>query len=453
MPRILLLSVLLNLWSGTAAAAGMATHALMGEYGRRYLPDEHPLKAILTRHRPALIAGAIYPDGGYFTGFAVPSDRDVAETAHWEFFVNPLIQVLHERGCIAGENLQIPVFTGTLDYVSLTAANAAPLADIRFDDDCGAMIAFTMGVAAHGLGDEVWDALFEPQVRARGEDAASSPAFTLDAFPPGADPSVGVVLRAAIGDAPFNALREAFSGASLNSIEYSMDVIALREQGIFNDVPFLTFPPAEVLVEAYERSGRAPTADVLAVQRCAAGTRTLVLAERLGAVLEYDRVRQQMPWTSGHYFIGSGGVLHTGRMIAGYYLHLWDKLQSGVVDARGPLVVGVHPDNGERGVPIHDSPDRYVRVFISSEVNRPSVAEQPGAIALFDEDGQRVEVNLREARSLYQGDGTHGIGFEIVGNLRPNHEYTAVLTTKARDGRNKQVLEPYIWSFRTAAAP
>lgn len=451
----LLIALLGTGWLPTPAlAAGMSTHALMAEYGRRYLPDEHPLKAILTAHRAALLAGAMYPDGGYFTGFGFPSDRHLAENAHWEYFTNPLMQVLHDRGCTTGANLEIPVFAGTLAYASTTTEGLAPLTETRFDDSCGAMIAYAMGIAAHGMGDEVWDALFEPQVRERGEHAESSPAYTADAFPPGADPSVGDALRAVIGDEPFEQMASALSAASLNSIEYSMDVIAIREQQLWADVPYLTFPPAEVLIEAYARGGNGDGVDRFAVERAALGTRTLVLAERLGAALEFDRVRQQMPWASGHYFTGSGGVLHTGKMITGYYLHLWDKLQRGLVNARGPRVVGVHPENGERDIPVHFSPDRWVRVFLSAAPPRSHYENDPGVLVLFDEDGAIVDVDIKDSPNLYKGeDSAHGIGFRIIGDLKPGHEYTAVLTTRAVDSRGRQLMEPLIWSFRTAADP
>lgn len=444
--------LLLGATAGPALAAGMSTHALMAEYGRRYLPDTHPLKAILTAHRPALLAGAMYPDGGYATGAVFNGDRDVAETAHWEYFVNPLIQILHDDGCTSGASLEIPQFGGTLEYVTTTVTGLAPLAELRIDDSCGAMIAYAMGIAAHGMGDEVWDALFEPQVRERGEDAESSPAYTLDAFPPGAEVSVGDVLRAVIGDEPFEVLRQGFDPLSLNSIEYAMDVIAIREQGLWADVPFLTFPPAEVIARAYEDSGRDVDASAAAIERAALFTRTLVLAERAGAAAEYDRVRQQMPWASGHYFTGSGGVLHVGKMITGYYLHLWDKLQHGVVNARGPRIVGVHPDNGEQGVPFEYSADRFVRVFISGSVDRASVTEAPGGLVLFDGDGNVVDARLSGFGPLYQGDGTHGIGIELTGALKPATEYTAVITTRAKDDRGRALLEPLVWTFRTAAA-
>ena len=77
--RRIALILSLGLFMGPVFAAGMSTHALMAEYGRRYLPDTHPLKAVLTAHRPALLAGAMYPDGGYATGAAFSGDRNVAD--------------------------------------------------------------------------------------------------------------------------------------------------------------------------------------------------------------------------------------------------------------------------------------------------------------------------------------------------------------------------------------
>lgn len=449
-----LASLLLAL-PGPLFAAGMSNHALMAEYGRQYLPDTHPLRALLEAHRPALLAGAMYPDDGYATGAAFPGDREIAETAHWEYFVDPLIQHLHDDDCMAAEAglTDVPFIGATPAVLAESAAGLAPLADIRQDDSCGARVAFAFGIAAHGLGDEVWDALFEPQVRARGEHLVSSPAFTLDSFPPGADPSIGSLLRQAIGDEPFETLSSAFEPLSLNSIEYATDVVSIRDHDLWVDVPVLVFPPFADLAVAYAGSGRDVAADRLAIERAALATKALVSAERLGAALEYDRVRAQMPFASRNYLTGSGGVLHTGRMITGYWLHLWDKLQDGVVVARGPLVVGVHPDPGERGVPIQEgSPDRWVRVFLSSAPDRGLLSMDPGALVLFDGHGRIVPASLSEIPSLYEGESTHGIGLRISGALQPGTEYTAVLTTRTRDVRGRALLEPYVWTFRTAGA-
>jgi hypothetical protein len=446
----LLLPLLFLLPLAPVQAAGMTVHALMADYGRQYLPTDHPLKTLLDRHRPALLAGAIYPDGGYATGALFPSDREVAENAHWEFFVNPLFQILHERGCadsVGGQN-PIPEIGGVLDFLIDLQQGKAPLADIRYSDGCGDLVAFAMGVAAHGMGDEVWDALFEPVVRERGEEAPNSPANTLDTFPPGADTSAGQILRALIGDEPFNMLRLAFDPLTLNSIEYAMDVMAIYDHDLWLQIPFLVFPPAELLIETYDRVGRNETpVDRFAVERAALATRSLVLAERAGAAVEMPRVRQQMPWASVNYFTGQGGVLHTAEAVTGYYLHLWNKLQNGLEAARGPVVVNVHPFKDDENVPFFDSAERRVIAFLSGSPDRSTTG--PGAIVVFDETGALVP-GVTDAFG-YRGDGSHGLSFAFDADLRPDHEYTVVVTTRVRDQLGKQLERPIIWSFRTRA--
>jgi hypothetical protein len=442
------LALALCIGAPTAQAAGMTVHALMADFARQQLPTDHPLKTLLDRHRPSLLAGAIYPDGGYATGAAFPGDRDVAENAHWEFFVNPLIQILHERGCAdsVGGQLPIPEIGGVFDFLIDLQQDRLPLADIRYSSDCGDLIAFTMGVAAHGMGDEVWDALFEPVVRERGEEAPNSPANTLDTFPPGADTSAGQILRTLIGDAPFEALRQAFDPLSLNSIEYAMDVMAIYQHDLWAQIPYLVFPPAELLIETYDRLGRNdPPVDRFALERAALATRTLVLAERAGAAAETPRVRQQMPWAAANYFTGQGGVLHTAEAITGYYLHLWNKLQNGLDAARGPVIAGYYPHHDADNVPFVDSAERRVIAFLSSSPDRGSTG--PGAIVVFDETGALVPGSTDAFG--YRGDGAHGLSFAFDGDLKPDHEYTVVVTTRVRDQLGKRLERPLIWHFRT----
>lgn len=436
----------------SAQAAGMVVHALMADYGRQHLPTAHPLKRILDQHRPALLAGAVYPDGGYATGALFPGDRDVAENAHWEYFVNPLMQLLHERGCATdvGADVPVPLIGGTIDFLVDLQQAEVPLADIRRSDSCGSLVAFAMGIAAHGMGDEVWDALFEPVVRERGEHIGNSPANTLDTFPPGADTSAGQILRGLIGDAPFEALAQAFEPVSLNSIEYAMDVMAIFEHDLWLQLPYLEFPPDAVLVEAYARTGRNnPAVDALAVQRAALATRTLILAERAGAAVEMPRVRQHMPWASANYFSGQGGVLHTGEMISGYYLHLWDKLAQGLDGARGPRVVGLYPHHGAADVPWLPTAEHSVIAFLSGAVDRAST-ETPGAIVVFDETGNIVPGAAN--RFGYRGDGAHGLSYGFDGALKPDHEYTVVVTTRVRDSLGRPLQRPRLWRFTTAPA-
>lgn len=455
--------------AGPALAAGMTSHAMMGDMARFHLPPEHPLIGLLEAHRPALIAGAMYPDGGYFTGNAFAGDRDLAETAHWDTYIDALAGVAHDAGC--GEPGvdawdALPVLGGTLDWLADDLGREAVAIPARIGESCGHLVAFLMGIAAHGMGDEVWDALFEPTVYQRGEMQRSSPGYTLDAVPPGADPSVGALLREAFGDAAFEALAAGFE--VINGVEYAMDVIAIRDQFAWEEVPALVFPPPAYLVEAYQRLGK--DYDEFAVQRAAAGTRLVVSAERLGAALDYVRVREQMPYAVNNYLTGSGGIQDVARYIAGYYEQLWDRVVNGPAQAMRPFVVGVHPRPGERNLPAEvcevSSPfdqcqdarrpvaDRYIYVSLSGSFGS-HFEELTDAFAVFDEDGNKLPVKLSQLPPWASPLDAHGFRIELIDKrLRPNHRYTVVLTNQVYDRRGPadprgRLAEPMVWHFST----
>jgi hypothetical protein len=215
-PRIFRFAAILYLLTSSTGswAAGMTSHAMMGDIARSHLPPGHILIELLAAHRPALIGGAMFPDGGYFSGEGFPDDRDLAETAHWDGFINALASVAHDNDC--GE-LQadawdaMPVLGGTVDWLADDLGRELSVIDIRLGESCGYLVAFLMGVAAHGMSDETWEALFEPQVYQRNEQQKSSAGYTLDSVPPGADPTVGQALRDAFGDDLFDALAGGFS--------------------------------------------------------------------------------------------------------------------------------------------------------------------------------------------------------------------------------------------------
>ncbi len=458
-----------------AYSAGMTSHAMMGDMARFHLPPGHPLIGLLEAHRPALIAGAMYPDGGYFTGSGFEGDRDLAETAHWDGFVNELTGVAHEAGC--GELTPdawdaLPILGGTVDWLADEIGRESSVIPVRIGESCGYLVAFLMGIAAHGMGDEVWDALFEPSVYQRnemqGDDATqtTSPGYTLDSVPPGADPSVGKAIREALGDDAFNALSEGFK--VINGVEYAMDVIAIRDQFAWDEIPALVFPPADFLVEAYTRQGKA--FDAAAVQRAAAGTRLIVAAERIGSALDYVRVREQMPYSVQNYLTGSGGIQDSARYIAGYYEHLWDRVVNGPDQARQPAVVGVHPRPGESGLPAtacaNDGPfsncqddkrpiaDRYIYVSLSGSMGS-DYSELKDAFAVYDELGNKLAVRLTQLPPWATPMDAHGFRIELLDKkLKPNHRYTVVVTTQLYDRRGPahpkaKLAEPMVWHFST----
>lgn len=475
---IVFITLIFSLSLSPAFAAGMTTHAMMGDAARFKLPPGHPLIEVLENHRNALIAGAMFPDGGYFTGFGFETDRDLAETAHWGGFTNALAEVAHEQGCgnIADDAWeQIPGLGGTIDWVADELSREAVAIPLRSGDGCGDLVAFLMGVAAHGIGDEVWDALFEPTVYQRGEQSVSSPAYTADAYPPGADPSVGEAIRQVIGDEPFQQLASGVSAASVNGVEYAMDVVAIRDQFAWEEVPALVFPPIGSIVAAFNKMNKAH--DEFAVVRAAYGGRLIVAAERVGAALDYNRVREQMPYAVQNYLAGSGGIQDVAQYAAGYYEHLWQKVVKGPMDSPKPFVVGMHPRAGETGLPAEPCvagpfsvcegannsdkrpiADRYIYVSISSDLyykdEDDSIKQILDAFAVFDEDGNKLPASVDWLPGWANG-GAHGFRLRLHNPvLQKNHRYTVVLTTKIYDYRgpdhdNSRLAEPLVWHFST----
>jgi hypothetical protein len=418
---------LLAVGSISAQAAGMATHAAMADFGRDALEDG-PLKTVLTAHRPALLAGAIYPDGGYGSGAAFPEDRDMAERAHWGDFVIHFIEYLRDTGCGAEARTAIlkhpPV--GTIDLNLLS-------------DRCGHLIAFAFGDAAHGLGDELWDAQFEPEVRHRGE-TPNSAEFLANMVPQ---------LPASVRDG----LMALYGATPLNAIEYAMDMVNIAERHLQLNAPTLVFPPSSELVEVYRRNRPDQGVTAAMIERGNLVSRGAVQAESAGAALEVNRIRQQMPWASANYYTSAGGVAPSGYAMAGMYRQLWDLLTGDPSKPLAPYVIAHYPGHNAQDVRLEASGDswekrRWLHVFLSASVD-PDSLTLPGALCLFDETGQRVEATIEPG--IYQREYTHTAKFRLPQALKPAQRYTAVLTTKVRDYKGLAVARPYSWSFVTAS--
>lgn len=420
-----LTAVLLSLSAGLASAAGMITHASMADFGRDALADG-ALKTILSAHRPSLLAGAIHPDGGYGSGAAFPEDRDMAERAHWGDFTIRFVEYLRETGC-AGEArafvLKRP--PGLIDL-------AAP------GDRCGQLIAFAFGNAAHGLTDQSWDAMFEPEVRTRGEDP--NPAVFLDQLP--------LSLPAPLRDA----LIGLFAATPLNAIEYAMDVVNVVERKLFLDAPTLVFPPTADLVEVYRRNRPEQGVTALAIERGNLVARAAVQAEVAGASADVIRVRRQMPWASANYYTAPGGVVQSGYAVAGMYRQLWDLLTGDPATPLPANVIATYPGHGAVDVvlePVRGGwrDHRWLHVFFASSMD-PASLELPGAFCLFDPEGRRV-AGLVEAGS-YQREFANTLKFRLETALRPGQRYTAVVTPKVKDYRGVALERAYSFSFTTA---
>src|SRR3954471_6958499 len=117
--------------SAPAGAAGVSTHAWMAREAIDKVTSPQ-LKALLNANKQYVRAGAHFPDSGYALS------NTYGEEAHWQRFANAL-------------TAQIQTHTECTDFTAIHGP-------------CAPLIAFLMGITAHGMGDEVWDWLFEPNV-------------------------------------------------------------------------------------------------------------------------------------------------------------------------------------------------------------------------------------------------------------------------------------------------
>ncbi|HEX4872538.1 MAG TPA: Ig-like domain-containing protein [Nevskiaceae bacterium] len=421
-------------------AAGMTTHALMADFGRQALRNE-PLKALLTLHRPSLLAGAIHPDGGYGSGVLFAEDREMAERAHWGDFQLAFIDYLQTATpCAEEARTMIAALPAVQNPVGLINPNLLP------SERCGRLIAFAFGNAAHGLTDETWDSLFEPVVRERGEDPNPAGFLDDDVFGPF---TPAALLRAVTGEAGYAALRDLFGATPLNAIEYAMDIVAIVEQSLWEDAPALELPPAADLVAVYRINRPEQGVTEAMIQRAQVVTRSAVTAERAGAPVEITRIRNQMPWASANYYAGPGGVVDSGYMVAGLYEQMWRQLLARDASELGPpRVIGVHPRHGAVDVAIgREQAGLRIPAFFGHSMD-PARRESPGAFRLLDRQGRVVEGRVEPG--IYQREFTHTSKFFPAADLRAGERYTVVLTPRLRDQRGARLADRYSWSFTTA---
>jgi hypothetical protein len=130
------------LTASSAHTAGIVTHAWMALNAIEHVTTPE-LHALLAAHSDQVRGGAEFPDGGYWTRSLGTPGGDYGEEAHWQRFIDAYAaQIRSDPSCV-------------------------PLTDPT--GPCAATIAHLMGAAAHGMGDEVWDWLFEPNGPGFGE--------------------------------------------------------------------------------------------------------------------------------------------------------------------------------------------------------------------------------------------------------------------------------------------
>lgn len=383
-----------------AEAAGVTTHGWMALEAIPLVTDPD-LRALLVAHPQQVRAGAMLPDAGYIPG------NTFGEEAHWQRYFDAYVARIKAR----------------TDCGEITDPHGP----------CADMIAHVLGMAAHGLGDEVWDWLFEPNVPDLGEYFV---------------PEGG----------PFN------DGGA----ESQMDLVAIHDHGVPRPVvPDL--PDLDTILAAFADVGRS---DVTASQFALNGLGELVWDVESSWVVQYiDELKAAMPWTSAHLRTAPGGVDFAAASIAGMWAWMWDDLQGfdptttvvNTYPAAGQIDVpatgwersiepGTHPGRGGARTRVA-AVLSYARPYGTPTTPYAGPGLPAGSFTIRDvATGTSVAPKAGFPRSVpYGGEaGQKVIGAQPAADLQPCTWYEASVAVDAplTDARGGEV-EPHSWRFRT----
>ena len=401
--RVIAAAVLVatSLTMGDAGGAGITTHRWMAETALDQVSDS-ALEALLQQNLTMVQTGAGFPDVGYV------ASNTYGETAHWQRFHDHLIDAIRARP----------------DCGDLTDPSGP----------CAPLIAFTFGVAAHGMGDEVWDWLFEPNGPDHDEYWTGVPT------------------------------------ANDDGAETQMDIVAIGRYGVARPEAG-TVPDEALVLQAFVDSGQSGvTGDQFAL---VPSLPMLWDVEKGWADEHLAEVEAAMPWMSEHLVTAPGGVDFAATAIAGYWESLWGRLLG---DQPATRVSITYPAPGETDVPVtgwdrdsfqpgsgHGRGGARNRIAAVLTSARPYEGAS-GGVAVADTlpvdsmtitdvaTGEPVPLKSSYPRSVPYGSnaGEHVIDTQPAANLSTCTWYRVdVSVTGAVVDARGEAVTPYSWRFRT----
>jgi len=317
---------------GAARANGNVSHLWVTLWARDELPQGE-LKDLLTRDDLDLMLrnGANFPDGGYAV------NDGYGEIAHWE-----------------------PFQTAYLDWI-------VDSYEPPWTDEAAQHIAFLMGMASHGMSDQVYDSMYVTRAGVHDEGAPGSSI--------GLDGSTDVALAAEVGG---------LQAPELWVPDELMAQLMVEQMG--HEVSAGTIRDGQALVafSLYWVSEAAADPDVV--------------AEHLEAY----------PWACTHQMDEAvpGSPPTTAPVVAAYWERLWQRLH-GEDPLAAPLLAQFPPE----GSMDHPTDPDDVESMVSFVVARGLYADTVDAdtVAVEDEAGEVRPVDAH----VYYGQSSH------VVNLRP----------------------------------
>ena len=320
-----------------AAANGNVSHLWVTLWAVDELPDGE-LKDLLTRDEVdlALRNGANFPDGGYAV------NDGYGEIAHWE-----------------------PFQSAYLDWI---VDNYEP----PWSDEAAEHIAFLMGMASHGMSDQVYDSMY--------------------------------LSRAGIYD-------EGAPGSSIG-MDGSTDVALAAEAGPL-EAPELWIPDDVMAELMVEKMGYPVEAGTIRDGQALVAFSLYYVSNASLDPAQVAEHNDAYPWACAHQMDEGvpGSPPTTTPVVAAYWLRLWARLHG--EDPLSDPLLARFPAADATG---HPSDATDIEAMVSFVVARGLHSESVGAetVTVADADGQELATDLH----LYYGHNSH------VVNLRPVDGWT-----------------------------
>ena len=328
------------LWTAIAHANGNYSHVWVATDSLQYLPDGD-LKDLLQRgdHVRILRNGAMYPDGGYAV------NDGYGEISHWE-----------------------PFQRSYLDWIRTTYAPP-------WSPEAEEHIAFLMGMATHGMSDQLYDSMYLSRHQHFDENGDSATSLGVDA---------------------------------------ATDVCFAATQGQLEKPE--AWVPAEVLAPLYETS-QGHQVDAKTIEQghnlvFFAIVHANVEAADPAIVADYMEI---YPWGCGHQNdLGAPGSPPThGPAVASYWQVLWDRLHGDEAFDK-PLLATYFTGGTPWDQPVDAStPDSWVSFVMPQGLDPATFSTDNVAVA--NEAGDAHPIKLH----VYYGHNSH------VVNVKPQEDWAA----------------------------
>ena len=348
-----------------ALANGQTSHLWITETALERLP-EGDLRDLLTREdlRPWLRNGTMFPDGGYAV------DDDYGEMAHWE-----------------------PFQDSYLDWIRDTYAPP-------WSDEAAQHIAFLMGLASHGMADQVYDALYLEEGKIEDVDS------DWDRY--SADEAADVVFSSETGPQ-----------------ELPDDVV-----------------PYALLAELFAQNGHEVSVDTIEQGQSLLRVAVTLVGEMGQNDSAIEMYSARFPWVTGHQQdpLEHGNPPDEATVVALYWQVLWERIHG--EDWMADPVIATFPASDADGLAV-DASDYDAR---------PAVVFARGAAnGSFDDsflDIQGSDGDVPVSTDLYYGTDSHVVLFVPQQDWVADARYTATIGPGVpfRDGSTLD--EPWTWTFR-----